>query len=193
MEKEKPELKENKVFENVTFDADNPACGIYEECRFIHCNLNNTDLSGITFRNCTFNGCDLSLAKLNETGFQEVCFANSKLLGLQFCDCRELLLEFEFNRCMLKLSNFQRLNIKNTRFNDCNLQEADFTGTDLTGAAFDNCDLMRAIFDHTNLEQADFRTAYNYSINPATNRIRKARFSLAGVVGLLDVYGIEIE
>ena len=86
-----------------------------------------------------------------------------------------------------------RLNLKNTQFTDCNLQETDFTGTDLTGATFDNCDLTRATFDHTILEKADFRSAYNFSINPETNRIRKARFSLAGLVGLLDVYGIEIE
>ena len=193
MEKEKPELTENRIFEKITFDAENPAQGIYEECRFIHCNLNTADISGVTFRNSTFDGCDLSLAKLNETGFQEVRFANSKLLGLQFSDCRQLLLEVEFDQCMLKLSNFQRLNLKNTKFKDCNLQEADFTGTDLTGATFHNCDLMRATFDHTTLEKADFRTAYNFSINPETNRIRKARFSLTGVAGLLDGYDIEIE
>ena len=192
MTRKNAELIENKVFENITFGEENPPDGVYEECRFIHCNLNNADLSNVTLRNCIFDGCDLSLAKLRETSFQEVHFLNSKLLGLQFCDCRELLLEFQFEQCMLKLSNFQRLNLKNTQFTDCNLQEADFTGTDLTGASFDNCDLMRTTFGHTILEQADFRTAYNFSINPATNRIRKARFSLAGLVGLLDVYGIEI-
>jgi len=193
MKKENTALTENRTFENVSFGAENPARGVYEDCRFIHCNLNTADLSAVTFRNCTFDGCDLSLAKLNETGFQEVRFAHSKLLGLQFCDCRELLLDFEFEQCMLKLSNFQRLNLKNTQFTDCNLQEADFTGTDLTEATFGNCDLMRTTFDHTTLEKADFRSAYNYSINPETNRIRKARFSLTGVVGLLDGYGMEIE
>ena len=193
MKKENVELTENRVFENITFGEENPADGVYEECRFIRCNLNTADLSAVTFRNCTFDGCDLSLAKLRDTSFQEVRFANSKLLGLPFCDCRQLLLEFEFDQCMLKLSNFQRLNLKNTRFNDCNLQEADFTGADLTGSTFDNCDLMRATFDHTNLEKADFRSAYNYSINPEINRIRKAKFSLAGVAGLLDVYGVEVD
>lgn len=193
MKRKNAELIENKIFENITFGEENPADGVYEECRFIHCNLNTADLSAVTFRNCTFDGCDLSLAKLRETSFQEVRFENSKLLGLQFCDCRELLLEFEFDQCMLKLSNFQRLNLKNTKFTDCNLQEADFTGTDLTGATFDNCDLTRTTFDHTILEKADFRTAYNFSINPAKNRIRKAKFSLSGLTGLLDVYDVEIE
>jgi uncharacterized protein YjbI with pentapeptide repeats len=73
------------------------------------------------------------------------------------------------------------------------MQEADFSETDLSGALFDGSDLQQAIFFHTNLETADFRAAGNYSINPETNRIRKAKFSLLGVTGLLDTYGIEIE
>jgi fluoroquinolone resistance protein len=43
------------------------------------------------------------------------------------------------------------------------------------------------------LEKADLRTAYNYSIDPSINKIKKAKFSLPGVVGLLSKYDIEIE
>jgi fluoroquinolone resistance protein len=49
-----------------------------------------------------------------------------------------------------------------------------------------------SVFDRTNLEKADFRSAGNYSIDPTTNKIKKARFSLDGVAGLLDKYDIEI-
>lgn len=73
------------------------------------------------------------------------------------------------------------------------MQETDFAEADLTNVVFDNCNLAQAIFDHTILEKADFRTAYNYSIDPETNRIKKARFSIWGVSGLLDKYHIEIE
>jgi len=58
---------------------------------------------------------------------------------------------------------------------------------------FDNCDLTRAIFIQTNLEKADFRSSFNYSIDPEMNRMKKARFSLAGVVGLLDKYDVDVE
>lgn len=73
------------------------------------------------------------------------------------------------------------------------LHEVDLTECDLTGSFFDYCDLLNATFDRTNLEKADFRTSFNYSISPETNRIKKARFSLSGIAGLLNKYDIEIE
>ncbi|RDD30055.1 hypothetical protein CR161_04645 [Prosthecochloris sp. ZM] len=193
MKNDNNEFTENRAFKTVSFGEDNPLHGTYEECRFIHCNLNTTDLSGITFRNCSFESCDLSLARLRDTGFQDVHFLNCKLLGLNFSECRKLLLECRFESCMLKLSVFHQLDLRTTSFNDCNLQETDFTAADLSAAVFANCDLMRATFERTNLEKADFRSAFNYIINPENNRIRKARFRMPGVTGLLDIYDIEIE
>jgi len=98
-----------------------------------------------------------------------------------------------FERCMMRLAVFVGLDLKNTRFSGCDLQEADFTDANLVGALFDDCDLRLAIFFHANLEKADFRTAFNFSIPPESNRLRKAKFSLHGLPGLLDGYGIEIE
>lgn len=83
--------------------------------------------------------------------------------------------------------------IRKTAFRNSQLQESDFAEADLTGAVFDNCDLTRAIFDQTVLEKTDFRTSYNYSIDPEINRIKRAKFSILGVSGLLDKYDIEIE
>ncbi|OQA01530.1 MAG: hypothetical protein BWY70_00347 [Bacteroidetes bacterium ADurb.Bin408] len=45
----------------------------------------------------------------------------------------------------------------------------------------------------TNLEKADLRTAFNYIIDPELNHIKKARFSLRGISGLLAKYNIDIE
>ncbi len=73
------------------------------------------------------------------------------------------------------------------------MQETDFAEADLTSSMFDKCNLERATFDQTILEKADFRTSYNYSIDPEINRVKKARFSILGVAGLLEKYDIEIE
>ncbi|GHU58990.1 hypothetical protein FACS189411_15280 [Bacteroidia bacterium] len=82
--------------------------------------------------------------------------------------------------------------MKNTRFKNTQLQEVDFVEADLTGSIFENCDLTRTIFERTILEKADFRTSYNYSLDPEANRIKKAKFSLTGLPGLLSKYNIEI-
>ncbi len=73
------------------------------------------------------------------------------------------------------------------------LHEVDFTECDLTEATFDRCDLLGAIFDNTIIEKADFKTSFNYSLDLEKNRIKKAKFSLDGITGLLDKYDIEIE
>ncbi|WP_419802798.1 hypothetical protein [Mucilaginibacter sp.] len=40
--------------------------------------------------------------------------------------------------------------------------------------------------------EADFSSAYNFSIDPENNRIKKAKFSVAGLPGLLEKFGLKI-
>jgi uncharacterized protein YjbI with pentapeptide repeats len=82
--------------------------------------------------------------------------------------------------------------LKGTVFTNCVLSEIDFTESDLRDAVFKDCDLSGSIFDNTDLQKADFRTSFNYSIDPDRNRIKKAKFSLPAVVGLLNKYDIVI-
>lgn len=98
-----------------------------------------------------------------------------------------------FNACQLNMASFYQLELKYTQFNNCSLHEVDFSEADFTHSTFNDCDLIGATFYNTNLEKADFRTSYGYLIDPETNRIGKAKFSLSGVSGLLYNYGIEIE
>jgi hypothetical protein len=43
------------------------------------------------------------------------------------------------------------------------------------------------------LEKADFRSAYNLSIDPEKNKIKKAKFSSTCLTELLEKYNIDIE
>lgn len=95
--------------------------------------------------------------------------------------------------CQLQHTSVDQLKLKNTSFSHCNLQETDFTKTDLRCAKFEHCDLALAQFDHSNLEKADFRTAFNFTIESERNRLKKAQFSLEGLVGLLRKYEVEVE
>jgi len=183
----------DKTFEKTDFSATGIAAGDYENCAFNNCIITNVDLSAITFSECTFNGCDLSLVKLNKTALRDVRFKDCKLLGLRFESCSDFLFCIHFEGCNLNLSTFFKKSLKKTCFINCSLKETDFTESDLSSAIFDQCDLTRAIFVHANLEKADFRSSVNFSIDPELNRMKKARFSLAGIVGLLDKYGIVVE
>lgn len=85
------------------------------------------------------------------------------------------------------------MKVRKTTFENCQLHETDFTETDLTGSVFALCDLKDAVFDNAILEKVDFRTAIHYTLDPDRNNIKKAKFSAAGVIGLLSKYDISIE
>jgi uncharacterized protein YjbI with pentapeptide repeats len=114
-------------------------------------------------------------------------------LGLHFENCKHFLFNVYFENATLDLSSFYKLKLKNTQFIHSSIREVDFTEADLTNSRFENCDLFKAAFDQTILEKVDFRSSYNYSIDPEINRIKKSKFSVAGIQGLLTKYDIEIE
>ena len=184
---------DDKDFKGTDFSENEIPKGEYENCAFDHCLFTNSDLSEIRFVECSFKHCDFTMAKLSDTAFRTVKFKGCKLLGIHFEDCNQFLLAMDFENCQLNLSSFYKLNLKNSKFTACSLRETDFTESDLTGSKLCKCDLNGAIFDNTRLEKADLRTAYNFSIDPENNRIRKAKFSLEGTRGLLDKYNLEIE
>jgi uncharacterized protein YjbI with pentapeptide repeats len=115
------------------------------------------------------------------------------MLGLHFENCNEFGLSFTFENCQLNHSSFYKTKIKKTLFKNSQLKEVDFTECDLTGSIFENCDLTNATFDNTIIEKVDFRTAFNYALNPELNRIKMAKFSIQGISGLLNKYDIDIE
>ena len=184
---------EDKVFEQIDFGEDALQVADYDNCQFINCNFSNSYLSSVNFSECTFQGCNLSMTKLLDTVFNDVKFIDCKMLGLHFEQCNQFLFTTYFEDCNLNLSSFYKVNLKKTTFRNSSLNEVDFTETDLTSAVLENCNLLLAAFVKTILEKADLRTAYNYSIDPELNRIKKAKFSANGIVGLLNKYNIIIE
>lgn len=113
------------------------------------------------------------------------------MLGLQFDECNGFGLSFSFEACALNHCSFYKTNIPKTVFSGCQLKEVDFTQADLTQASFDDSDLSRTTFNKTDLTKAKFQTAINFSIDPTLNNIKKAKFSLTNIQGLVDCFGID--
>jgi fluoroquinolone resistance protein len=184
---------EDRFFHGRTFVQEPVPTGDYEQCRFDNCGFSGADLSEMSFVDCVFTHCDFTMATIANTAFRTVVFKECKLLGFSFERCNKFGLSVAFEGCKMKLASFYKLNLKKTCFQGCDITEADFTEANLSGCVFENCDFTGAVFNNTNLEKADFRTSWGYSINPETNRIWKAKFSLAGIAGLLNSYDIIIE
>lgn len=185
-------MNENKTFKKENYTLSPLPKDEYEDCTFVGCIFSNTDLSAFSFIDCDFIDCDLSSATIYDTLFSDVQFNNCKLLGLAFDSANKFTFSATFKECQLDFSSFYQRKLKNQQFIDCSLKEVDFSETELRHAKFNNCNLEKSVFNDSNLEKANFSTAYNYSIDPERNKVKKATFSKDGISGLLLKYDLDI-
>ncbi len=184
---------EDEIFNNINFKPDGLPNGEYEYCKFINCDFSDTSFSYSKFLECEFINCNLSMVSLSGVSFRNVVFKDCKMIGLKFDECNEFGIEFSFENCILDYSSFYQLEIPETVFKNSQLHEVDFTECNLRASVFDNCDLNMVRFIDAVIEYADFTTSYNYSIDLDLNKVKKAKFSLSGLSGLLDKYNIDIK
>lgn len=163
---------------------------VFNDCVFESLDFASFDFSGCDFIKCVFKNCNLSMVKFGYIGFDDTYFENCKLLGADFTATKDFLFNVHFNNCIVDYAAFMKKKNKKSSFINCSLKGTDFSEADLSSANFSKCDLSGAVFMRTNLTQADFTEAYNYSIDPEQNQMRKARFGTEGLEGLLHKYGI---
>ena len=183
----------HKTFEKVILIDKKITNREFDGCIFKNCDFSHSDFSYNTFIDCEFINCNLSMTQLIKTSLKTVQFTNCKLLGIQFHTSDDFLFAVHFQECSLDYSSFANKKMPKTNFISCSLKEVSFIGSQLSNSVFENCNLMNAIFNDSQLAAVDFRTAYNYKIDPESNPMRKAKFSTQGIVGLLDKYDIKIE
>lgn len=182
----------NQSFDK-TFALKNSSNENFEDCEFLSCDFSKATFNSCNFNDCVFIGCNLSMAQLNESQLDHVRFIDCKLLGVDFSQCTDFLFSVDFKNCILNYVVFYQKNLSKTSFTGCSILQADFTACNLTEAVFDNSDLSASIFEKTDLRKADLSSAKNYIIDPERNLIKKAKFSMTGVLGLLHNYDIILE
>lgn len=163
-----------------------------------HCQLDGCDFArfvwdGAEFAHCSFSNCDLAMAVLDGVALHQSVFQDCKLIGVDFAKCSQYQFSVTFRNCILDYAQFDHHVLKEMLFENCQLREVSFNECNLTGARFVDCDLDGASFTRCNLEGADFRSARNYTLDPAQNRLKNARFSLPGVLSLLAPLRIRID
>lgn len=187
-----------KEFENQTFkkasllEADLKS-KIFSRVTFEGCDLSQSNFTGSRFLECKLIGCNLSLVKMDGCRLQQVEFEHCKLVGVDFTKCDKTFLMIKFKKCLIGTSNFSDLDLRNTPFHECVIRDTYFKESILIGADFGKSDLAGSLFHNANLSKANLIGAINYSINPLTNKLMKAKFSKPEVLSLLDHLDIIIE
>ncbi|WP_128547049.1 pentapeptide repeat-containing protein [Larkinella soli] len=180
------------------FDPSQPAPGEWAGQQFEQCTFRKLDLSGQAltkagFVDCRFEDCTLSRVTLKETKLYDVVFMDCRLPHVDFGACDPFGFHVDFSGCRLDSAVFTDRKMKKSRFEDCSLREAFFLNCELVGVLFRNCNLEGARFDRNDLSQADFTTSYHLRLDPDANRLKKAKFSLYNLPGLLSRYDLVIK
>ncbi|GAB3989251.1 hypothetical protein GCM10028807_13750 [Spirosoma daeguense] len=164
----------------------------FEQCIFKKLDLSRIAFYDSSFINCRFEDCVLANVELGNTKLYDVTFVNSKLPHVDFGVCNPFGFHVDFQSCQLDYSVFLNRKMKKTKFINCSLKEAFFIKCELIGSVFDNCDLELTRFENNDLTQVDFSSSYNLEMNPEDNKVKKAKFSLHNLPGLLTKYGLVI-
>lgn len=188
----KEQIHLHKTFDKVIYTGQKVSSREFENCIFQHCDFSNTAFLSSTFMDCEFINCNLSMLELPSSSLKNVVFKNCKLLGIAFDACDDFLFQVTVDNCLLDFASFANKKMPRTRFSESSLKEVSFVGTHLKQSVFENCDLTRALFNRSDLTECNFTTAINYQIDPEFNVLKKARFSLQGIPGLLEKYDVTI-
>lgn len=176
---------------NIDFTVQDLPLQSFEQYEFTGCIFSN--ISGTDFTDCSFIGCNMSNAVITNCKMFDVEFVDCKLIGVNFSDTKDFGFSVRFEKCRLDYTNFDNKKLNKSAFLNCKINGADFTQADLSKSRFVNCDLMASVFSYTNLSGVDFTTSQNFTIDPAINNVKKAKFLSSDLAGLLTKFDIIIK
>lgn len=183
----------NTDFENLKI-ADKDLKGyLFEDCNFSSCVFDQISFEDVIFTSCIFIKCSFIMTSLNGTTMNDVFFNKCRLMGLNFTNCNEFLLNISFEQTILENIFISDKKLKKLKLSDCKLKDCDFMRIDFLQSNFSNSDFTNVTFSDCNLEKADFRASSGYFINPETNKIKNALFSLPEAQSFLTFLNIKIE
>jgi len=186
-------LQSRPTLPKIIYSRDELNHNEFECCTFENCDFTACNFMDVTFIDCVFTKCNFNGAHINHVALRTVTFEHCQIKEVNFAMCNKLIFEVHFEHCILDFSKFYTLKLKGTTFMNCSLLAVDFMATDLTESIFDNCDLYRAEFDKAIANKANFKTSYNYTIDPSKTKLKKAIFSLNEVKGLLYKHEILVD
>ncbi len=127
---------------------------VFTDCVFRDCHFDGADLTAAGFLNCTFSGCDFSAAR----------FTDCKFVGSMFERC-------EFGRLTVTGGDWSFIglpgaDLRSVTMTRVRMHEADLTGARCDGATLRDLDLARAMTGRASFARADLRGSDLAAIDP---------------------------
>lgn len=184
----------SKDFKNLNLKEENLDNKNFENCSFENCSFLGTSMKGTSFIDCTFKECKISLIKIDSsTKIQDVEFLDSKIVGVMFSKCSGFTTSFSFSQCHLKHCDFSEMKLNSTKFIKCMIEGCDFINTELKKSNFNHSKFTDTTIQGCNLTESNFLHATDFIINPAENKMFRAKFSATELEGLVKTFGIKVE
>ena len=185
----------DQMFKQIHLEQEEILSGEFTDCRFVKCSFESAVFSNCRFSSCTFLDCNMSLIRISGSSFPATRFEKSKLIGINWTLGNWSQSEFSqldgFFDCVISHGTFIGLEFIGIQINNCIAYEVDFREANLSKVNFRGTDLAKSLFGNTNLTEADLSQARNYQIDPGSNVLKKAKFSLPEAMALL--YSMDIE
>lgn len=181
------------TYKNLDFAEKNIKEHEFENCTFESCHFVKANLTAVAFMDCKFQNCDFVVPTLVNTGIKTSDFFGCKFMGVDFSDCSNFFFSPNFQDSMINSCNFEGNKMPKTEFFSCKIRETSFAYCDLSESRFDNSEFQGTTFQDCQLQKADFTDAIGYTINPFTNKLKGARFSLPEAQSFLYFLDIEVE
>ena len=186
----------SETFRNLDFSEVEFTSKEFDGCTFENCDFSDAIFKTCNFVDCEFINCNLSNVKIEYSKYADVCFRDSKLIGINWTKVAwpKFIFgsPFKFYKSILNESSFYGLSLQDLVLEECKAHNVDFREGDFSNSNFTYTDLSGSYFSNTNLYGADFSEATDYDIDIYQNRIEKAKFSRFEAVRLLDSLEIEL-
>ncbi|MFT4822756.1 MAG: fluoroquinolone resistance protein [Halioglobus sp.] len=183
-------------FENTDFSGIKISSKEFDGCTFEKCDFSEAIFDRCNFVDCDFMSCNLSNAKIEYSKYSDVCFRDSKLIGIDWTKVSwpKFLFgsPFKFYKSILNDCSFYGLSLHDLVLEECKAHNVDFREGDFRNSNFTYTDLSGSFFANTNLSGADFSEATDYDIDIYQSTIEKAKFTRFEAVRLLDSLKIEL-
>lgn len=167
----------------------------YEDARFEGVIALEADLRGCSFVDCVFEGCDLTMARMDGVTVRGTAFVACRLLGVDVGSWRSdgLGIEATFRECDLDKVRLRDVDVRTCVFEGGHARGSEWTRVDARGVSFDGVDLSQARFVRCDLRGADLRRAVGLRLDVTANRIEGMRVSMVDALRIASDLGLDVD